>query len=86
MSIVLTQEQQLTLDTESTGLPLVIDPRSNKLYLLVAADKYEGFQIPAPTDLDLRGAYPMTDAVAAKEGWDDPALDIYNSFFGAPQL
>jgi hypothetical protein len=27
---------------------------------------------------DIREAYPLMDAVARQEGWDDPEMDSYN--------
>ncbi len=29
---------------------------------------------------DIREAYPLMDAVARKEGWDDPEMDSYNIY------
>ncbi len=44
MSIQLTEEQQHVLDSEAGAPPVVIDPRSNTAYYLVAAPEYEAFR------------------------------------------
>jgi hypothetical protein len=31
-------------------------------------------------DVDFREAYPLMDAVARQEGWDDPEMDSYNVY------
>ena len=31
-------------------------------------------------DFDIRDAYPLMDQVAAREGRDDPSMDIYDEF------
>jgi hypothetical protein len=43
---------------------------------------------PRPDDeeiMDLRQAYPLMDAVARQEGWDDPEMDSYNVYARKPQ-
>ncbi len=32
----------------------------------------------AEEDVDIRQAYPLMDAVAHQEGWDEPEMDSYN--------
>jgi hypothetical protein len=36
-------------------------------------------------DLDIREAYPLMDAVARAEGWDDPDMDSYNIYARKPR-
>lgn len=36
-------------------------------------------------DVDFREAYPLMDAVARREGWDDPEMDSYNVYVEKPQ-
>jgi len=38
------------------------------------------FELTDEQGEDIREAYPLMDALAAKEGWGDPAMDIYNDF------
>ena len=35
-------------------------------------------------DADVRQAYPLMDAVARSEGWDDPEMDSYNVYARKP--
>jgi hypothetical protein len=79
MTITLTDEQRQALAAHP-GAPLrVIDAQTNDLYVLVRAEVYDRLQpISAPEELDIREAYPLMDDVACAEGWDDPAMDIYN--------
>jgi hypothetical protein len=38
-----------------------------------------------PEIADIRQAYPLMDAVARQEGWDDPEMDSYNIYARKPQ-
>jgi hypothetical protein len=69
------QRQELTLPE-----PLVVDPSTQQTYVLVRWEDYQQMKGLVEGKLDIRDAYPLMDAVAAKEGWDDPAIDIYNGF------
>ena len=53
------------------------DPETNSVYIIVRADVYVRMRTSCD-DFDIQDAYPMMDQVAAREGWDDPAMDIYN--------
>ena len=68
----------MRLDAESEFPPRVVDPRTNRIYVLVEAEQYERMRALLEEELDIRAAYPLMDAVAASEGWDDPSMDIYN--------
>ena len=78
MSIQLSEEQGRALDAEPESPPRVVDPRTNRTYVLLEAEQYERMKALLEEELDIRAAYPLMDAVAAKEGWDDPSMDIYN--------
>jgi hypothetical protein len=55
------------------------DPETNSVYVIVRAELYE--RMRALSDgFDIRDAYPLMDQVAAREGWDDPSMDIYNEY------
>ena len=56
----------------------LLDPRTQKEYVLVSAEQFESLLTSFEDKLDIRGAYPLMDAVARREGWDDPEMDIYN--------
>jgi hypothetical protein len=46
--------------------------------MLVKLEQYEWMQELLMDELDIPEAYPLMDEAAAKAGWDDPAMDIYN--------
>jgi len=75
--IELTQEQQQALDAEPTSVR-VIDPRTQRAYILVAAEQFERIS-------DLLSPGPLTDGerqtilqrVWERANWDDPSMDAY---------
>jgi hypothetical protein len=80
MSIQLNEEQGKALDSDGETPPRVVDPRTNRTYVLIPAEQYDRLRALLEEELDIRSAYPLMDAVASKEGWDDPSMDIYNDF------
>ncbi len=79
MSLELPEPFQKALDAQP-GQPLrVVDPRTQDNYVVLRADLFERLNgLSQEETFDIREAYPLMDAVAASEGWDDPALDSYN--------
>jgi hypothetical protein len=77
--IELTQTQHQALE-QNAGPVRVRDPETNTIYVLVAEAVYERLKhlLYDDSPLDVREAYPLMDEVAAKSGWDDPAMDVYN--------
>ena len=73
----LTEQQRQELNNPE---PLAIDPATQQTYVLVRREVYQQMKALVEGSLDIREAYPLLDAVAAKEGWADPAMDIYNDF------
>ena len=55
------------------------DPETNSVYIIVRADVYERMRVLCD-GFDIRDAYPLMNQVAAREGWDDPSMDIYNEY------
>jgi hypothetical protein len=43
------------------------------------------YQPSLEAEADIREAYPLMDAVARREGWDDPEMDSYNIYARKPQ-
>jgi hypothetical protein len=60
-------------------IPLV-DPTTRETFVLVRAAVYERLKrlVYDDSDLNVPEAYALLDEMAAKAGWDDPAMDIYN--------
>ena len=61
--------------------PRVIDPDTYTTYVLIREEVYA--RVKALLDAEegdqfLRDMYPHVMEVFGREGWDDPAMDIYN--------
>jgi hypothetical protein len=81
MTLELTEPLQRALDAQPDEPLRVVDPRTQKTYVLIPEDAYARLKGLAYDDSDfpIRDAYPLMDAVAAKEGWDEPEMDSYNN-------
>ena len=55
------------------------DPETNLVYIIVRAEVYERM-CALCDDFAIGDAYPLMNQVAAREGWDDPSMDIYNEY------
>jgi hypothetical protein len=77
--IELTQEQhrQLCVDPHT----LVVDPQTRQRYVLVQAEVFEKLQdLLAVDDVGwTEAAYRSSMEVFAKDGWNDPAMDVYDA-------
>jgi hypothetical protein len=61
---------------------LALAVENERLYHEVAALRH---QLCNGEDNDIREAYPLMDAVARTEGWDDPEMDTYDVYARKPQ-
>ncbi len=57
----------------------ITDPETNSVYIIVRAEVYHRMR-EADDDFNIRDAYALMNQVAAREGWDDPSMDIYNEY------
>jgi hypothetical protein len=81
--IELNEQQEQALDATKGAPVQLIDRRTKTPYVLLRADVYEQLQaLLAEDEFDIREAYPLMDAVAAKEGWLDPEMDEDDSVEG----
>jgi hypothetical protein len=88
VALRLTTEQRAALGAlpEAEAIP-VFDPGDNRAYFLVPAEIYERLRNPASNEaIALEPLYPLMDEVAAREGWNDPDMDVYNQFDPRKQL
>jgi len=76
--IRLTEELWRALEAQPDQPVEVVDEHTNTTYVLLRADLYQQLQAALQETFDIRSAYPLMDAVARKEGWDDPEMDSYN--------
>ena len=63
--IALTEEQRQAVAEGCT--PTVVDPATSQEYVLVRAEVYAKLKA-------------IVDGVTKRAGWDDPALDVYESY------
>jgi hypothetical protein len=80
--VELTDQQWQSLASEDP--PRVTAPHSKETFVLVREETYLLMKDALEEKIDIRTAYPLMDAVAAKEGWADPEMDIYNDFAKRP--
>jgi hypothetical protein len=75
----LTVEQRKLLHENGGEPPRLIDPDTNREYVLLPAEVYDQLQ-SALADLNPRDLYPALDRALRDEGWDDPHMDEYNRY------
>jgi len=76
--IDLTKEQRQELGKERPAR--VRDPQTNATYVLVPTEMYERLKTLLAEDQDwVNDAYLAAMAVFARDGWDDPRMDVYDS-------
>lgn len=84
--IALSEELQRALDAQPNEPVSLVDRRTDTPYILIRADLYERMRVALAADAsDVRGAYPLMDAVAQREGWDDPEMASYDVYARKPQ-
>jgi hypothetical protein len=71
------QRHEIALHPET---PVVLtDPATQSQYVLVPAETYERWRaLLSGGPFRVEDAYPLMNQVGEKEGWDDPALDVYS--------
>jgi hypothetical protein len=77
--IELTQQQQQALDVGPSP-PRVLDPRTNRTYVLVTAEQYERLKDlldPGPLTADEKRH--ILQGVWRRANWDDPCMDDYDA-------
>jgi hypothetical protein len=74
-------DEQRQAVRERPGAPVhVVDAATRSSYVLLPQVAYE--QVRAlfeADDIDPAELAPLADEVAAREGWDDPAMDVYDA-------
>lgn len=79
--IELTLEQRQAVAQQGEIPPRAVDPDTHTTYVLIREEVYAQLQAlldEAENNQFLRDMYPHFMAVFGREGWDDPAMDIYN--------
>ena len=80
--IELTQQQQQAVDAHPE--PRLIDPRTQKVYILVGADVYERLRglLAEDEGLDMRQVAALVERAMREDDADDPTLEFYQRQYG----
>ncbi|HEV3257839.1 MAG TPA: hypothetical protein VG013_13215 [Gemmataceae bacterium] len=80
--IELTEQQQQAVDASPE--PRLIDPRTQKAYVLVGADVYEGIRglVARDEGLDTRQVAALVERAMREEDAGDPTLEFYQRQYG----
>jgi hypothetical protein len=79
--IELTLAQRQAVAREEETPPRVVDPITHARYVLVREEIYDRVRRLFDTDEDSQFVRELTPHVLelfGREGWDDPAMDVYN--------
>lgn len=87
--IELTLAQRQALTQQDDIPPRAIDPDTQTTYVLIPEALYARLQALLDEDEAqplLRDVYPHVMKIFGRDGWDDPAMDIYNDLDPRRQL
>ena len=78
--IELTVEQGQAVGRQSEIPPRALDPGTQTTYVLIREEIYNRVKalFAAEGNQFVNEMYPHAMEVFGKEGWDDPAMDVYN--------
>lgn len=76
--IRLTPEQHQALSAAGPGAVRAVDPATNAEYVLVPADLYDRLRALGDEDW-VADASAAAMEVFARDGWDDPRMDVYDT-------
>ena len=76
---IITPEIRKAIEQAGEQPVRLADPETNLVYIVVRAEVYERMRA-SYDDGDIQDAYPLMNQVAAREGWDDPSMDIYDEY------
>ena len=79
MTLELSDSQRAALGRPVAGPVYVVDPVTGARYVLLTDVAYERARpLFEEVPFDASEAYPLIDEVARTQGWDDPAMDVYD--------
>ena len=81
MTPKLTSDQRQAIEETGVKPVYLIDADTNTSYVLLRADQFEKVKslVGDEAELDPRTTYSAIDETF-REGWDDPAMDIYDNY------
>jgi hypothetical protein len=78
--IELTPDQHQALATSGGAPARARDPVTNDEYVLLRAEVYDRIKLLVVDDQNWTpGAYTAAMEAFARDGWDDPRMDVYNA-------
>jgi hypothetical protein len=81
MTTKLTPVQREELRQHGNQPVPVVEPATNAVYFLVAGEVYERLRRVLDADaMDVRETYAAQSDAAGQSGWDDPEMDVYDSY------
>lgn len=81
MATLLISQQLNDLQQHGDKPMPVIDPVTQKVYVLLAGDIFERFKALFDDEpFDVRDTYAAQSAAAGAAGWDDPEMDVYDNY------
>jgi hypothetical protein len=80
MTPELSKDLQQFIDSQSAVPPRIVDPRTNKTYVLVSAEQYERIKSLLEQDDNLSETYPAQLEAAMRAGWGDSVMDEYDRY------
>jgi hypothetical protein len=75
----ITPELKKVIDESDEDRVELTDPQTNSSYVLLKSEVYERMRALCE-ELEVREFYPMINELAGNEGWNDPAMEIYNEY------
>jgi hypothetical protein len=76
----LSPELQQAVDSDAGTPPRLVDPRTNKPYVVLAAEQYERIKSLLEQDDSLSDTYSAQLESALRAGWGDPAMNDYDRY------
>jgi hypothetical protein len=76
----LSQEMQRALDIHVAAPPRLVDPRTNKAYVLLSAEQYDRIKALLEQDDNLSDTYPAQLDAAMQAGWGDASMNDYDRY------
>lgn len=79
MTTLLTPEQHLQLEQHGDKPVPMLDPVNQKAYVLVPSELFDRLRAFLDEGFDIRDTDAAQETALAQV-WDDPALDVYNTW------
>jgi hypothetical protein len=76
----ITPEIRRAIEQAGDTPPTVLDPETNRTYVLIPTEDYRRMVAPDRSSSDVAAMYPFIDEVLGRNGWDDPRMDEYNDY------